>query len=267
MISEVFQRTRKWLSGGIDRPSLPSEGMPSYKRNLGKVSYTWKDAGTYGEFINSSRVGAWRYAIENFEIDTARILDVGCSYGSWFENWKTLGFREVAGVDPNPSVIEQARARYDEVRCVYVSQLPEFYSEERAIAANGVLVHILKPEETVTFLRDVATCLSRDGHFAYAVVNAEYYLSAGRREWVGPNSCVRLLGTHRRYAREAGLNIIAEVGTFIDPWAMRDLEFLASYQDMRNDPRLYRPFLDLAELLRGNSTVPFSEVLFVTKRA
>lgn len=82
------------------------EHLTSPERLLGKVSFTYKDSGRYGEFINSCRLSAWRQAVERFGIELRKIVDVGCSYGSWIENWKALGFARIVGIDPNPEVIE-----------------------------------------------------------------------------------------------------------------------------------------------------------------
>ena len=78
---------------------------------------------------------------------------------------------------------------------------------------------------------------------------------------------VRTLESHREYARKAGLCIRAEIGTFIEPWALPELEFLATWSEARETEEFYRPFIALGELLRGRSLVPFSEVLLVTQRA
>lgn len=246
---------------------MNSDHAASPQELLGRVSFTYKDSGKYGEFINACRVSAWRQAVQRCGVDLRKIVDVGCACGSWFENWKAIGFSRIVGVDPNPAVIERARSLYDEVHCAYASDIANHCKEELSIGANGVVVHILEPEETVRFLRDVGRCLNQDGHFLYSVINANYYFSAGRREWVGPTSCVRTLETHREYARRAGLDIIGEFGTFIDPWAIKDLEFLASWLDRREDGQLYKPFLELGDLLRGKSIAPFSEVLMVTRLA
>jgi SAM-dependent methyltransferase len=240
--------------------------LPSYRRNLGKVSYTYKDVGAYGVFMNTCRLAAWKMAIERFGLDRSRVLDVGCSYGSWFENWRQLGFAQLVGVEPNPVAYKAASEIYDEVYCVFGAELRKHFTNQRTVAANGVLVHILEPTETVTFLRDVSATLAENGYFLYSVVNARFYYSSGRKERVGENSCVRMLETQRNYARKAGLTICAEIGTFIDPWALPELEFLATWTDRRDDPAFYRPFVDISHLLRGKSVEPFSEVLLVAQR-
>ncbi len=226
---------------------------------------TYRDSGIYGQFINAARLDAWTYALNKFNPPRDQIVDVGCAYGSWAENWRNLGFKRVVGIDPNPDIIEDAQAVMDEVQLGFSSDLPTHFPTNQLCAANGVIVHILEDEHSINFLRDIASTLTEDGLFIYSVLNADYYYNAGRKEWFGPNSCVRTLETQRRFAAEAGLEILAEIGTFIDPWALKETEFIAAAEDLRKEPETYQAFIDLASLCRGRSEAPFSEMLFVTR--
>lgn len=242
------------------------KSTPSFLRNLGKVSFTYKDAGLYGEFINHCRLAAWRQVIERHPIDLSVIVDVGCSYGSWAENYRALGFEKLCGIDPNAAAICKAKDVFDEAYCDFASGLEQYYPNCPTIGCNGVVVHIIEEDQTVRFLQDMAKCLTGEGHLVYSVINADYYLSAGRAEWVGPDACVRPLNTHRDFAARAGLKLIDEIGTFIEPWAPRDMEYIAGMDDLRNNPYLYETFAHLSQLLRGRNTAPFSEILFVAQR-
>jgi len=238
---------------------------PSFIRNLGKVSKTYRDSGIYGQFINAARLDAWRSAIDRFDPPRGQIVDVGCAYGSWAENWRSLGFERVVGIDPNAEVIDDARAVMDEAHLGFASDLAKFFPRNRICAANGVVVHILEDEHTVNFLRNIAATLVEGGLLVYSVLNADYYYNAGRKEWFGPNSCVRTLETQRRFAAEAGLEILAEIGTFIDPWALQETEWIAGDAELREDPAMWQVFIDMANLCRGRSEAPFSEMLLVTR--
>jgi SAM-dependent methyltransferase len=239
---------------------------PSFIRNLGKVSKTYRDSGIYGRFINAARLDAWRFALARFDPPRDRIVDVGCAYGSWAENWRGLGFKSVVGIDPNPEVIADARAAMDEAHLGFASDLAKFFPQSHLCAANGVVVHILEDAHTVNFLSSIADTLVEGGLLIYSVLNADYYYNAGRKEWFGPNSCVRTLETQRRFAAEAGLEILAEIGSFIDPWALRETEWIAGDAALRERPEMYQTFIDLANVCRGRSESPFSEMLFVTRR-
>ena len=238
---------------------------PSFIRNLGKVSKTWLDSGLYGQFINAARLDAWKVALKKHNPPRDAIVDVGCAYGSWADNWRALGFKRICGIDPNPDVMEQARATMDEVHTAFSSQLAEHFPLNHLCAANGVIVHILEDEHSIAFLRDIASTLEPGGLLIYSVINADYYFNAGRKEWFGPNSCVRTLDTQRRFAAEAGLEILDEIGTFIDPWALPELEFIAADETLREQPETYQTFIDLANLCRARSVAPFSEMLFVAR--
>jgi len=248
-----------------DRSEAGEHG--SVARNVGKVSFTYRDSGEYGRFINECRVEAWASIVREHALDRTEVVDIGCSYGSWADNYRGLGFRKLFGIDPNPDVIPKARSRFDEVRLGFAADATRYRENAPVVAANGVLVHILEHSAAVGFLRDCARLLSPEGYLIYSVINPDWYLSTGRREWVGDVSCVRPLDTHRRYAREAGLRIVAEVGTFIEPWGVHGLEFLAEDQELRNRRELYEPFVSLASLLRGTTLAMFSELLMVTQRA
>lgn len=238
---------------------------PSFIRNLGKVSMTYRDSGIYGQFINAARIDAWTHALKQFNPPKHQVVDVGCASGSWAENYRNLGFKSVVGIDPNPDVIDDARAVMDEVHLGFASDLSKHYPSNHLCAANGVIVHILEDEHSINFLRDIGSTLAPRGLFIYSVLNADYYYNAGRKEWFGPNSCVRTLATQRRFAAEAGLEILAEIGTFIDPWALKETEFIAGDEDLRTKPETYQAFIDLATICRGRSESPFSEMLFVTR--
>lgn len=141
----------------------------------------------------------------------------------------------------------------------------KYRSKAPVVAANGVLVHIIEHSQAVNFLRDCASALSQDGFFIFSVINPEWYLSTDRKEWVGDRSCVRPLETHRGYARSAGLEVVAEIGTFIEPWGIHGLEALAEDTVLRNLADLYDPFVSLAAMLRGRTLGTFSEILMVTR--
>ncbi len=239
----------------------------SIHRNLGKVSKTYRDSGIYGRFINDCRLAAWRDAIDRCGLPTGCVVDLGCAYGSWADNWRALGFERTIGIDPNPDVLEAARAVLDEAHEGFASDAARLCPSSALIAANGVVVHILEDDATVGFLRDAAAALAPGGWLVYSVLAAEHYYNAGRKEWFGPNSCVRPLATQRAFAAAAGLEIVAQIGTFIDPWAVRDFEFLAADEQRRADWATYAAFIDLAAAVRGHPAAPFSEVLLVTRAA
>ncbi|NNL64671.1 MAG: class I SAM-dependent methyltransferase [Myxococcales bacterium] len=244
---------------------MPGEA-PSFERHQGKISFTYRDGGLYGEFMNAGRLEAWRHALASHPIDRSRIVDVGCSYGSWSANWRALGFKTLCGIDPNPEVIPRAREQFDEAHAGDATEVGARFGPVATAGANGVLVHILEDREVVRFLRGVREALAPDGHFLFSVIQPEYYFGAGRREWFGPVSCARKVERHLRFAEEAGLRVVDQIGTFIDPWASPDFEFIAG-SELREDPRTFEAFQGLSNLIRGHETRPFSELLLVARPA
>ncbi len=242
------------------------DSQPSYLKNVGKISCTWQDSGIYGRFMNTCRLEAWKYAITHFDIDQTSILDVGCSYGSWAQNYRTLGFKKLLGLDPNPTAVEEAVKVFDECHVGSAKDLRDIYPQAHTVGANGVVVHIMEEDETIQFLKDVKHILPEKGVFLFSIVNARWYYSGGRREMRADLSTVRFLERWREFCQVAGLRILGEVGTFIDPWALPDLDFFAQETQLREEWALYQVFIDLAGLIRGQRVDPFSEVLLVTRR-
>ena len=248
-------------------PASAGPEQSSIQRNLGKVSKTYRDSGIYGRFINDCRLAAWRQAIAAHALPRACVVDLGCAYGSWADNWKALGFERAIGIGPNPDVLDAARAALGEAYEGFASDAARLCPSSRLIAANGVVVHILEDDATIGFLRDASAALASGGWLVYSVIAAEHYYNAGRKEWFVPNACARPLVTQRAWAAAAGLESVAEIGTFIDPWALPELEFLAADEARRSDWATYAAFIDLAAAVRGHPAAPFSEVLLVTRRA
>ena len=87
----------------------------SFLRNKGRISYTYKDSGDYGEFLNACRLDAWETAVGKYEVKRDSVFDIGCSYGSWHSNYKdSLGFGKLFGLDPN----EEAVSVVSEILCL-----------------------------------------------------------------------------------------------------------------------------------------------------
>jgi len=239
--------------------------MKSFIKNKGKISFTYKDVGLQGSFMNYCRLEAWKLAIDKYNLNQNDILDVGCSYGSWFENWKELGFKNLNGADVNEPVIEEARKKYKQVINVTNSSLKnEFKSTFKTIGTNGVLVHILKDDEVTRFCKDIYDVLDENGYFLVSILPAEYY-SQGVEQYNDDN-CVRTLQHNIEIIEKSGLKIIDKIGTFINPWYNKDFEWIANSEKMKKNPETFESFAKLSNLLRGETIVPFSELLLVCQK-
>jgi 2-polyprenyl-3-methyl-5-hydroxy-6-metoxy-1,4-benzoquinol methylase len=239
--------------------------MESFIRNKGKISFTYKDSGLQGEFMNHCRINAWNYAISKYSLSTDEILDVGCSYGSWYDNWKTLGFGKINGADVNEEIISQAMKLFDRVENIDGSSLSSKFKQKfNTIGSNGVLVHILKDEEVTSFVRGIAEVLDDNGFFLCSIIPAEYYSNGV--ELNNENNCTRLLDRNIKIIEQGGVKIVDIIGTFINPWALEDLSYIASSEELKSNPDTFEVFAQLSDLLRGHSTQPFSEVLLVCRK-
>ncbi|MFY9080246.1 methyltransferase domain-containing protein [Aliarcobacter cryaerophilus] len=239
--------------------------MKSFIKNKGKISFTYKDVGLQGEFMNYCRLEAWKLAINKYNIDKSEILDVGCSYGSWYENWIELGFRDLNGADVNEPVIEEARKKYNRVENVTNSSLYKEYKRKfKTVGSNGVLVHILKDNEVTNFCKDIFDILEDDGYFMVSILPAEYY-SYGIEQYNNDN-CVRTLEHNIKIIEKSGLKIVDKIGTFINPWYSKDFEWIANSDKMKSNPETFESFAKLSDLLRSETIVPFSEILLVCQK-
>lgn len=241
--------------------------QPSYVRNTGQVSFTYKESGNYGVYINECRVAAWKLALARNGISSASILDVGCSHGSWADNWRRLGFELLKGLEPYEEYARRARSSFDEVRVGYAYDIMTQFPSNEVIGSNGVIVHIIEEAEQVRFLSDLFGALQPGGHLLFSVLNAEMYLSpAGRVPWEGPNSCTRTLAQHDQLAAKAGINVIDRIGTFINPWMCPPLDVIANDEALKEDVDMYSALERFAATLRGKYPSCFSEVLYVARR-
>ena len=210
-----------------------SASQPSFLENKGRISLTYRDSGSYGGFLNACRMKAYRTALARHAVDTARVVDVGCSYGSWAANWRSLGFRELVGVDPNEAVLEDAGKVFDEVHHGQAGELPFADGSCGFIASNGVLVHVLEDVEKRRFLAGVARCLRADGLFAFSIVNARTYEPAQGVEGDTDTASYRFPSTHVALAQQAGLRVIDQIGTFVDPYGVPAVRRFGARRDLR----------------------------------
>jgi len=240
---------------------------PSFVRNRGQISYTFEDVGTYGEFLNVNRLNAWRVALDiSGAFGEGRAVDLGCSYGSWADNWKALGLNNVTGLDVNQDVIEQAAERLGQAIHGGSEQIVSLDSPPDMVCCNGMIVHVLDGEEEARIYRDVRAGLAADGWFFVSVLNSDFYMSpSGFVPHTGPNSCTRELSFHTELLTRAGFKVVATVGTFINPWFCEATRKTADKR-IQEDTRIFSSMTLLADALRDAGQVkPFSEVLLVCK--
>lgn len=153
-----------------------SEGI-SYKRHKGLISYTYKDVGSYGQFINQARLDAYNYALDRHNVELNRIIDLGCSYGSWAENWNALGFKERIGIDFNETAIDKAKNVFEQASVGDTDTLKVQFSGANIIASNSMIIHVMETDVVSKIYNDVYSTLVSGGYFILAAVNSDYYMT------------------------------------------------------------------------------------------
>ncbi|MEE2526242.1 methyltransferase domain-containing protein [Hyphobacterium sp. HN65] len=244
-----------------------TESSPSFIRNRGQISYTFQDVGAYGEFLNTNRLNAWRRALELTGAKReGKSVDLGCSYGSWADNWQALGLSDVTGLDVNADVIEQARNRLGKAEHGGSGRIAALPSPPDNVACNGMIVHVLDEDEELRIFTDVRGGLKPNGWFFVSVLNSDFYLSpSGFQPHTGPNSCTRTLDFHESLLAKAGFEIAHTVGTFINPWFCEGMRKSADKR-LQEDGRFFVAMTVLADALRDADQVkPFSEVLLACR--
>lgn len=248
------------------------ENQPSFIRNVGQISSHYKKIGAYGKFLNSQRLKAYRLALRREHLHFDEIIDVGCSSGSWSENWRELGAKSVIGVDPNPEAISEAESVYDAVVLGDTSALDRLANkipgQRRTFAANAVLVHVLEDAEVMAFARDISKQMTQGDKLFVSVLDSSYYLSPdGFKPWVGPLSCTRTLQSSVQLISSSGLKLQQTIGTFINPWCLERTKWIASNTSVKNLPPLWIFVALLGSFLRGtNARRLFGEYLLVFEK-
>ncbi|MBT7861174.1 MAG: class I SAM-dependent methyltransferase [Gemmatimonadetes bacterium] len=100
------------------------------------------------------------------DVETAgsTIMDVGTSHGNWLKALRSLGFEKVVGVELDEGRAELARQTgYDEVWNCDAANVPLPDHTIAAAVSNDVFVHILRREDKVAVLREMARLLVPKG--------------------------------------------------------------------------------------------------------
>ena len=238
---------------------------PSYIRNVGKISFTFKDEGIYGKMLNQCRLDTWKYVVDRHDINlNETLIDFGCSHGAYAENWREIGFKNVIGVDVNPNVISAAQKALGDARLIKDQTLLQTTGHASIVAANGVFCHILEEQENIEALKSMAETAT--DKVIFTAYECRYFMDSGRKERVGSESCERYVETYRKFINIAGLEILDEVGSFITPWGIPGLEYTAYDDELRENWDFHRTFVDMSKQLRGKSLIPFTEIMFVTRK-
>lgn len=261
------------IVGVMVGPNDGSGTSSSYLRNVGKISSHWLEIGSYGMYLNSERLRAYRLALMREKHSLAEVVDVGCSTGSWESNWRELGASRVIGVDPNPDALQVAAKVFDLAVLGDTRVLPligpRTTGRSRTFASNGVLVHVLEDDEVLSFAEDLHSQMRSGEKLFIAVLDSAHYLSPeGFVPWKGPLSCTRTLSHSIELLTTPGFHLKQVVGTFINPWFSDSTKWIASSSRAKNFAPMWNSLRIIATILRlAKSRALFGEYLLVFERS
>lgn len=107
--------------------------------------------------------------LENFE----QVIDLGCSIGTWYGDYRRLGFKHIIGIDISEERLEIAKKRgYDETHCCNAYKLPFENDSQNYIISNDVLVHVIQDSDKSKIFDEIFRILKKNGIFIFNVANA-----------------------------------------------------------------------------------------------
>jgi len=101
------------------------------------------------------------------------LIDLGCSVGTWYADFKNLGFKEIIGIDISEQRAEIAKKRgYNEVHVCNAYELPFNDSSKSYVISNDVLIHVLQDDDKFRIFKEVKRILKTEGIFIFNIANA-----------------------------------------------------------------------------------------------
>jgi SAM-dependent methyltransferase len=153
------------------------------------------------------------------------LLNVGAGQGTFSQLLEARGF-EVTSVDPSPAAVELLRGRVaGPVLAASAGELPFADTSFDAAVLGEVLEHI---EDDLAALREVVRVLRPGGVVAASV--------PANPAWFGPSD--EWAGHHRRYTREALLELCAGAGLEVERLRAWGFPVSAFYHRRIYEPRL-----------------------------
>jgi len=123
------------------------------------------------EYQRKSNEHVYKYYINKYNINTHTILDLGCSYGSWYDRFKNIGFTCIYGIDVNENVLEKAKLKYNKCICGTSSDIINNFGLQKIICCNSVIIHVREENEIIKIFNDVYNSLENNGFFIVSLPN------------------------------------------------------------------------------------------------
>ena len=101
------------------------------------------------------------------------VEDLGCSIGTWYDDFRKFGFKRVIGIDISKERAMKAKERgYDEIHICNAYKLPFEDNSIDCIVSNDVLVHVLQDSDKLKIFKEVKRVLTNGGIFVFNITNA-----------------------------------------------------------------------------------------------
>lgn len=105
-----------------------------------------------------------------------KVIDLGCSNGGWFDDYKKMNFRKIIGIDISKERVNQAKIRgCDETYVCNAYELPFDNDSESCVISNGMFVHVLRDSDKLRILNEVYRVLRKNGIFIFDFTNPNPY--------------------------------------------------------------------------------------------
>lgn len=103
----------------------------------------------------------------------SQLIDLGCSIGTWYDDYRNMGFKRIIGIDISEERLKIAKKRgYDEVHCCNAYELPFEDESQKCIISNDVFVHVLQDSDKLKIFKEIFRILKPNGIFIFNFANA-----------------------------------------------------------------------------------------------
>ncbi len=102
------------------------------------------------------------------------LVDLGCSIGTWYNDFKIFGFEKITGIDISKERGLKAKKRgYDEIHICNAYELPFDDESQNCVISNDVFIHVLQDDDKLKILKEVYRVLKKNGIFIFNFANSK----------------------------------------------------------------------------------------------
>jgi len=102
------------------------------------------------------------------------MIDLGCSIGTWYNDFKKMKFQKILGVDISEKRAKIAKKRgYDQIHICNAYDLPFDDKSQSCVISNDVLIHVMQDDDILKILKEVYRILLNDGVFIFNFGNSK----------------------------------------------------------------------------------------------